>query len=155
MSISVKMESMSINIFTLAAGVPYIAGNWFLRTGFQLGKRCAFEVDGYKDFVFLNANGLPFTTSLTNAILKRAVSRYNAEEQASAEKNGRVAVLLPHISNHILRHTGCTRMAECGMDVKVLQTIMGHSNIAVTMNVYNHVTEERMRKEMQRLERVM
>lgn len=120
-----------------------------------LGKRCTFEVNGYKDFVFLNANGLPFTTSLTNAVLKRVVTRYNAEEEARAEKAGQVAVLLPHISNHILRHTGCTRMAECGMDVKVLQTIMGHSNIAVTMNVYNHVTDDRMEKEMQKIEKVI
>lgn len=33
------------------------------------------------------------------------------------------------------------------MDVKVLQYIMGHANIAVTMEVYNHITEhERIEK---------
>ena len=35
------------------------------------------------------------------------------------------------------------------MDVKVLQYIMGHANIAVTMEVYNHITEhERIEKEI-------
>ena len=41
------------------------------------------------------------------------------------------------------------------MDVKVLQTIMGHSNITVTMEVYNHVDEIRVQNEMKKLENVM
>lgn len=40
-------------------------------------------------------------------------------------------------------------MAERGMDVKVQQYIMVHANIAVTMEVYNHITEnERIEKEI-------
>ena len=41
------------------------------------------------------------------------------------------------------------------MDVKVLQTILGHSNIAVTMEVYNHVDKVRVQNEMKKLENVM
>ena len=59
---------------------------------------------------------------------------------------------LPHISAHILRHTGCTRMAEAGMDVKVLQYIMGHNDIAVTMKVYNHISKKRNMKEIEKVE---
>ena len=29
------------------------------------------------------------------------------------------------------------------MDIKVLQYLMGHSNMQITNNVYNHVNEER------------
>lgn len=35
----------------------------------------------------------------------------------------------------------------------VLQYIMGHFRIAVTMEVYNHVSSERERKEMDKLEK--
>ena len=63
--------------------------------------------------------------------------------------------LLSVIPNHILRHTGCTRMAEAGMDVKALQTIMGHSDPAVTMKVYNHVDQERLKKEVKKMENVI
>ena len=52
------------------------------------------------------------------------------------------------ISAHTLRHTRCTRDAEDGMDIKVLQYIMGHSNMKITNDVYNHVTRERSTKEM-------
>lgn len=44
-------------------------------------------------------------------------------------------------------------MAESGVDPKVLQYIMGHANIAVTMEVYNHITEfGRIEKEILKME---
>ena len=62
-------------------------------------------------------------------------------------------MLLPKISSHIMRHTGCTRMAESGMDPKVLQYIMGHADFSVTMNVYNHISGlDRIKKEVERIE---
>lgn len=81
-----------------------------------------------------------------NNILQNIVNRYNHI------RGDRIA--LPHISAHILRHTGCTRMSEAGVDPKVLQYIMGHSRMAVTMEVYNHVSPERNRKEMDKLEKI-
>lgn len=116
------------------------------RLNLLLGKKKDYEVDGYSDFVFLNGNNLPFTVSLVNAVLYRIVRQHNKENPH---------VPLPHISNHILRHTGCTRMAEAGVDTKVLQTIMGHSDIKVTMKVYNHVDNVRMEKEMKKVENIL
>ena len=47
-------------------------------------------------------------------------------------------------------------MAESGFDPKVLQYVMGHSNIAVAMEVYNHITgKERIRKEFDRIDEIM
>lgn len=118
----------------------------------MLGRRGDYELDGYRNFVFLNSNQRPYHYKSFNYILYGIVKRYNRDEQEIAKKEKRKCVLLPVISNHILRHTGCTRMAEAGMDVKVLQIIMGHSDPAVTMKVYNHVDGERMKKEIQKIE---
>lgn len=60
--------------------------------------------------------------------------------------------MLPIVTSHILRHTACTRMAESGMDIKVLQAIMGHSKADMTMNIYNHVDLHRISKEMGKIE---
>lgn len=38
------------------------------------------------------------------------------------------------------------------MDQRTLQEIMGHQNLALTMKVYNHVDEKRMRDEMDKLD---
>ena len=56
---------------------------------------------------------------------------------------------------HMLRHTFCTRCAEAGLDIKVLQMIMGHSDISITMNIYNHVDAARVQNEIKELENVM
>ena len=66
----------------------------------------------------------------------------------------REPLYIPDFTPHILRHTFCTRMAESGMDIKVLQEIMGHSNIQVTMNIYNHVNEDRLISEFNRVDNI-
>lgn len=109
------------------------------------GWRTNIEIDGYSDFVFSTKNRNPIMPSAVNNLLLNIVNRYN---RSVGE------IELPHISSHILRHTGCTRMAEAGIDPKVLQYIMGHSKISVTMDVYNHISPERNRKEMDKLEKI-
>ena len=59
------------------------------------------------------------------------------------------------IHPHMLRHTFCTRCAEAGLDIKVLQMIMGHSDISITMNIYNHVDVARVQNEIKKLENIM
>ena len=55
----------------------------------------------------------------------------------------------------MLSHTFCTRCAEAGLDIKVLQMIMGHSDISITMNIYNHVDAARVQNEIKKLENIM
>ena len=105
--------------------------------------------------MFLTRNGTPMNNRNFGKALDGIVKAYNKAESVKAEKEHREPELLPHISPHILRHTFCTRCAESGMDVKVLQTIMGHSNITVTMEVYNHVDEIRVQNEMKKLENIV
>ena len=112
------------------------------------------EVDGYRNFIFTSKSGMPLAPNAVNNILYNIVKAYNKQEQELAKSERRKPELLPKISAHILRHTGCTRMAESGMDPKVLQYIMGHADFTVTMNVYNHISGlERVKKEVERIER--
>lgn len=110
------------------------------------GWRTDVEIDGYSDFVFSTKSKKPIMPSAINNILLNIVNRHN-NFCCEGEK-------LPHISAHNLRHTGCTRMAESGMDPKVLQYVMGHSKISVTMEVYNHISAERNRIEMDKMEKI-
>ena len=55
---------------------------------------------------------------------------------------------IDRFSMHVLRHTFVTRCIEAGMKPKTLQTILGHSNIGITMNLYVHTTEEQKHKEI-------
>lgn len=61
-------------------------------------------------------------------------------------------IKIPEISPHILRHTYCTRLAESGIDIKVLQYLMGQTDIKTTMRVYNHVDLNRVSRELAKME---
>ena len=52
---------------------------------------------------------------------------------------------------HVLRHTFATSCAEANMRPKVLQLIIGHSGISITMNIYAHVVKGEEQKEMNRV----
>ncbi len=107
------------------------------------------KIDGINDFVFTNTQGKPYATNAINFMLNNVVKAYNTKEIEQARKERRKAELLPHISAHILRHTACTRLAESGLEPKVLQYIMGHTNVAVTLNIYTHLDFTQIQKKME------
>jgi integrase len=53
---------------------------------------------------------------------------------------------LPHIRIHDLRHTAATLLLIQGVHPRVVMELLGHSQIAVTMNIYSHVVPA-LRKE--------
>ena len=55
---------------------------------------------------------------------------------------------------HSLRHTFATRALECGMDVKTLSEILGHTNPNVTLRRYAHSMLEHKQQMMNRLGRI-
>lgn len=107
-------------------------------------------VDGQNDFVFLSRKGC---TLLKGTIkeLHKVVDAYNKQEREIAIDEDRDPIFIPPITPHVFRHTACTRYAEDGMDIKVLQNLMGHSSINMTMNIYNHISNTRLADEMKRL----
>lgn len=52
---------------------------------------------------------------------------------------------IPRVKVHSLRHTFATRCLESDCDIKTLSTIMGHSNVTTTLNLYVHPGIERKR----------
>ena len=105
-----------------------------------------FVVDGYTDFIFLNASGKVYTPATIFDKIQIIVTNYNRDEAAAAFEEGREPCLIPKISAHILRHTFCTRMCETESNIKVIQDVMGHKNIRTTMDVYNEATTDEKEK---------
>ncbi len=58
---------------------------------------------------------------------------------------------LPHIRFHDLRHTFATLMLELGEHPKTVQTMLGHSNISMTLDLYSHLSLELEKKAAARL----
>lgn len=55
------------------------------------------------------------------------------------------------INYHALRHTFATRCVESGMDMKSLSEILGHADVAITMNIYVHSSIEHKRKQLEHM----
>lgn len=109
-------------------------------------KASDYKLEGYSNFVFLNSEMTLYTPNTLTRTFHGIRDAYNKELENESE------IMIPDFTAHTLRHTFCTRMAENGTDVKVLQTIMGHKTIAVTMQVYNHVSEERLKNALENIE---
>ena len=97
--------------------------------------------DGMSGFVFCDRFRNVPNPSGVNRAIKRIVSAYNYEEILAAKKEGRNQLILPEFSCHQLRHTFCTRLCENETNLKVIQSVMGHRDIATTMDIYAEATD--------------
>ncbi len=112
------------------------------------------HIDGYCDFIFVNRFGKVFNQNAVNAAIHRITHVINED---IIEKNGGNldVTLIPYFTSHVLRHTFATRLCERGVNIKVIQYFMGHSEIDTTMDIYVHVTDELKADEMKKFEEYM
>ena len=60
--------------------------------------------------------------------------------------------IAPYLTTHILRHTCITRMREKGIDMKIIQYLVGHAeNSNITDTVYTSVSKEWIQKELEKI----
>lgn len=112
-----------------------------------------FSLAGYTDFVFVQKSGKIFTQNFLNTLIHRIVRDFNSAEIALL-KNNEITdddfVLLPDFSTHTFRHTCATRLCEAGVNIKVIQSILGHASISTTMDIYTEATRDFKKEEMER-----
>ena len=61
------------------------------------------------------------------------------------------AIGIEDIHLHNTRHTAATYMLKSGIDIKVVQKILGHASVTTT-EIYTDVLNEVIKKEMQKYE---
>ena len=99
-------------------------------------------IDGYSGFLFLDKDERPMVAMHWEKYFQHAVEKYNKIYKDE----------LPKITPHVCRHTYCSIKAKAGMNPKILQYLMGHSEISVTMNTYAHLGLKDAWEELERLQ---
>src|SRR5262249_15257903 len=82
-----------------------------------------------RDALVLNKNGKRLTSRSVGRLLEKYLAR---------------AGLDPRTSPHTLRHSFATHLLDAGADIRSVQELLGHRNLATTQ-VYTHVTTQRLR----------
>ena len=106
-------------------------------------------IDGYSGFIFTNAKGTVFEPNAINRAIKRIIKDFNESETELAKAENREPEFLPDFCNHVLRHTFCTRLCENTDNIKVIQTVMGHSDIKTTLDIYAECTADKKQETLQ------
>ena len=88
--------------------------------------------------MFTTKKGTPLETTTVNDAYKRILSKAG----------------LPDFRFHDLRHTAATRMMEGGMHMNVAKEQLGHSTIAITLDLYSHVSASLQEDAVAELDRV-
>jgi integrase len=58
---------------------------------------------------------------------------------------------LPDVRFHDLRHSAATILLSMGVPAKVVQEILGHSQISMTMDIYSHVLPDMQQEAMDKM----
>lgn len=107
------------------------------------GVSCRANVEGMTGFIFYNRFMDIYNPESINKLLARIIENYNNKEEVDAVREKRKPLTLPHFTCHHLRHTFCMRLCEADVNIKVIQTIMGHKDIQTTMDIYAEVSEKK------------
>jgi site-specific recombinase XerD len=92
-----------------------------------------------KEYLFNGQFGPQYTASSINQFLK------HYSEKAGLKKR---------IYNHLIRHDALTHLLEQGMDLRLIQSLLGHSNSNTTAR-YAHITDVVRGNASDRIERLM
>lgn len=105
----------------------------------KLGDKWKYK-EGLENLVFTTESGYPINRDMLKQEVNKVILNIQAEHKE-----------FKHITPHTFRHTFATRCIENGMPPQVLKTILGHSKLSMTMDLYSHVLPNTKAAEIQRI----
>lgn len=105
-----------------------VAEEWF---GYWMQERATWPLKPEsKDIAFVNRYGRPMTRAMVFTIVRRLCAE---------------AGIVKTVSPHTLRHSFATHLLQNGADLRIIQQLLGHEDLATT-EIYTHVDVQDLRK---------
>lgn len=115
----------------------------------ELGERWR-SGEEFSDLVFTTGMGSPCSRYIVDKEVKKVIKRIREKEAVLAVQKQREPKVIRDFHPHTLRHTFATRCFENKMEPKVVQSLLGHSSISITLNIYTHVLDNKMDEEIKK-----
>ena len=123
-------------------------------------KLIEYKIDKKKGFLFLKNGSFIHATNFNarfqklckNADIRVYKKRSSIKSGRKIKKVYEFDMTKSRVNTHMLRHTFATRCIENGVSPVVLQKILGHKDIQVTLNTYTDVFNEFKEKEIEKID---
>lgn len=113
----------------------------------RLGKRYRGKGE-YENLVFVSTLGSPVIRHIAEKEINKIVVQINEKRSYESQAEGKAIILFEKVYPHAIRHTFCSRCFEKDMNPKVVQKIMGHQNYSTTIDVYTHISDNKLEEEI-------
>jgi integrase/recombinase XerC len=140
-----ELVNLNLNDINLEAGTAIVFGKGKKERIVPLGSKC---IEALKIFIkqrnqllnklnktekalFINKNGNRLTDRGIRYIFDKHIKKL-----AEIEK----------VSPHTIRHTFATHMLNNGCDIRIVQEILGHSNLSTTQ-IYTHISKKKLKSD--------
>lgn len=101
----------------------------------------AHKVVKLDEYIFHIGDGTPISRERLQGEIDRIIRKMQED-----------GIYIQRFTPHCLRHTFATRAIENGMEPQILKTIMGHSSLSMTMDLYSHVLPDKKAAEMEKIQ---
>jgi len=138
-----EVVSLKVNQLNLEAGYLTVIGKGRKERAVPVGQYARERLQTYladarpallrgrtSPFLFVTTRARPMTRQAFAVLLRKRVLRASVKAK---------------VSPHTLRHAFATHLVEGGADLRAVQMMLGHADIATTQ-VYTHVARERLRE---------
>lgn len=116
----------------------------FMQNNIIKSKLSAKMIPGLENLLFVTSLNGPINSQIISDDIKRILYQINMMRDESDR--------FEYFSFHSFRHTFATRCFEAGMDAKVVQHILGHATLQMTLDLYTHLTEDKRSQEFVKFE---
>ena len=87
-------------------------------------------IDEHKDHQYLFSKDKPLTTRNIQKIIQITTKKADINKK---------------ITPHTLRHSFATHLLESGVNIRIIQELLGHANLSTTQ-IYTHISQEQIKK---------